>query len=91
MPILKLREWAFPTPTEGEATMIRVTRLDGNPLMLNAEWIQSIEMTPDTLITLTTGYKLLVRDRLEEVVAAFHEYKRTQTRPPAVYSEEEES
>jgi flagellar protein FlbD len=53
--------------------------------MLNAEWIQSIENTPDTLITLTTGYKLIVRDRLESVVAAFHEYKRNQTRPPAVY------
>ena len=68
--------------------MIRVTRLDGSALMLNAEWIQSIETTPDTMITLTTGFKLLVRDRLDDVIRAFHEYKRRQTRPPAVYNED---
>jgi flagellar protein FlbD len=56
--------------------MIRVTRLDNRPLMLNAEWIQSIESTPDTLITLTTGFKLLVKDTIEEIVARFHDYKR---------------
>ena len=56
--------------------MIRVTKFDGTPIVLNADWIQSIEKTPDTLITLTTGFKLLVRDRVEDVVAAFKEYRR---------------
>jgi len=70
--------------------MIRVTRLDGTPLMLNAEWIQSIESTPDTLITLTTGFKLLVRDRLDDVVTSFHEYKRRQTRPPVLQWDDRE-
>lgn len=68
--------------------MIRVTRLDGTLLMLNAEWIQSIESTPDTLITLTTGFKLLVRDPLEKVVNSFHEYKRRHPQPPAFWDEE---
>jgi flagellar protein FlbD len=56
--------------------MIQLTRIDGTSLMLNAECIQSVERTPDTLITLTTGIKILVRDEVEEVVAAFKSYKR---------------
>lgn len=55
--------------------MIRVTKLDGTEMVLNAEWIQSVETTPDTVITLTTGYKLIVRERSQEIVAAFLEYK----------------
>jgi flagellar protein FlbD len=56
--------------------MIRVTRLDNTAIMLNADWIQSIEETPDTLITLTTGFKLLVKETVAEVVQAFKNYKR---------------
>lgn len=56
--------------------MIRVTKFDGTAIMLNAEWIQSVENTPDTLITLTTGFKLIVREPVAKVVAAFQEYQR---------------
>ncbi len=56
--------------------MIRVTRFDGKAIMLNAEWIQSVEQTPDTLITLTTGFTLIVRDTMDEVVEAYKRYKR---------------
>ena len=56
--------------------MIRVTRFDGTPIVLNADWIQSVENTPDTLITLTTGFKLIVKERTDEVVAAVKQYKR---------------
>ena len=55
--------------------MIRVTKFDGKPIVLNAEWIQSVEATPDTLITLTTGFQLLVREKQDEVVEAFIKYK----------------
>ncbi len=55
--------------------MIRVTKFDGNSMMLNADWIQSIEETPDTVITLTTGSKILVKDSVAEIVAAFTQYK----------------
>ncbi len=47
-------------------------------MILNADWIQSIEETPDTVITLTTGSKILVKDSVTEVIAAFEEYKRKQ-------------
>jgi flagellar protein FlbD len=57
--------------------MIQLTKFDGTPIMLNAEWIQSIENTPDTLITLTTGFKLIVRDSVERVVREFQAYQRS--------------
>lgn len=57
--------------------MIQLTRLDGTALVLNAECIQSIENTPDTLITLTTGFKLMVREKVDDVVKRFLDYKRT--------------
>ncbi len=57
--------------------MILVTKFDGKSIMLNAEWIQSVETTPDTLITLTTGFKLIVRESLEKIVEAFNDYQRT--------------
>jgi flagellar protein FlbD len=56
--------------------MIRVTRFDGTPMILNADWIQSIENTPDTLITLTTGCKILVKEKVDVVVSRFLDYKR---------------
>jgi len=55
--------------------MIRVTKFDGTPMMLNADWIQSIENTPDTLITLTNGVRFIIRDAAEDVVKAFLNYK----------------
>lgn len=56
--------------------MILLTKFDGNAIMLNAEWIQSIEPMPDTLITLTTGFKLIVRESVEVVAEAFRNYQR---------------
>ncbi|MCR4402731.1 MAG: flagellar FlbD family protein [Firmicutes bacterium] len=56
--------------------MIRVHRLDGSEIVVNADLIETIEATPDTIITLTTGKKLVVRDAVDEVVAAVVAHKR---------------
>ena len=56
--------------------MIRVTKMDGNPMILNAEWIQSVENTPDTVVTLTNGQKIIVRERVEDIVEKYKNYKR---------------
>jgi flagellar protein FlbD len=56
--------------------MIRVTRLNDAPLIVNAELIKFIEKTPDTLLTLTTGDKLMVRETPEQVVERVIEYGR---------------
>jgi flagellar protein FlbD len=57
--------------------MIQVTRLNGRPIIVNAELIRFVEQTPDTLITLTSGDKLLVKEAMEEVVRRAIEYARS--------------
>jgi len=56
--------------------MISVTRLDGSPLLLNLDLILSIEQTPDTLVSLTTGDTVLVKETPEELVDRVTRYKR---------------
>lgn len=56
--------------------MISVSRFDGSVLYVNAELIEIIEMTPDTVISLTNGKKLVVRESAEEVVSRVVDYKR---------------
>ena len=48
--------------------MILVTRFDGSTFYINAELIRSIEHTPDTVITLTSDYKVVVRDTAEQIL-----------------------
>lgn len=47
--------------------MIQVTRLNGAPVIINADLIKFVEATPDTLISLTTGEKIMVREPVEVV------------------------
>lgn len=48
--------------------MIFVLRLDGTPIVLNVDQIESIEETPDTVVTLSNGHKLLVKESARELV-----------------------
>jgi len=48
--------------------MIRLTRLNDRPVVVNAELIKYVEQTPDTLVTLTSGDRLMVKESTEEVV-----------------------
>ncbi|HUZ77538.1 MAG TPA: flagellar FlbD family protein [Chloroflexota bacterium] len=48
--------------------MISLTRLDGSQLILNADLIETVEATPDTIITFAHDKKVLVREKPEEVV-----------------------
>ncbi|TNJ64300.1 flagellar protein D [Paenibacillus hemerocallicola] len=54
--------------------MIPVTRLNGSKLTVNALLIETIEETPDTLITLTTGKKFIVTEKVPEVVGLVKAY-----------------
>ena len=45
--------------------MIEVTRLKGKKMMINAELIETVEETPDTVITLTNGKKFVVSESAE--------------------------
>ena len=57
--------------------MIRLTRFNGRPFVLNAEQIKTVEETPDTLIMLLTGDQLLVKEPMEEVIKRVIEYARS--------------
>ncbi len=56
--------------------MIDATRLNGKRFIINAEQIRYIENTPDTLITLMNGDKILVRETMEQIVERAIEYGR---------------
>lgn len=56
--------------------MIKVTRLNHSELVVNAELIETVEATPDTVITLTSGKKLVVSEDVEEIVRRVMEYRR---------------
>ena len=50
--------------------MVTLTRLTGMPFALNPDLIERVDKTPDTVITLVDGTKYLVRESLDDVVAA---------------------
>jgi flagellar protein FlbD len=58
--------------------MIKLSKLKSNDteFILNAELIETIEQTPDTVITLTNGKKLLVEESMDEVVRKAMDYRR---------------
>ena len=54
--------------------MITVTRINGQPVTLNALLIESVEEAADTVITLTTGNKIVVKESTAEIVALNQKY-----------------
>lgn len=48
--------------------MIRITRLNHTPMILNSDLIEHIEMTPDTVIALTSGQKYMVLETTDEII-----------------------
>lgn len=56
--------------------MIEVTRLRGAKIIINAELVECIEETPDTVITLTSGKKFVVSESGKEIVDLVINYKR---------------
>jgi flagellar protein FlbD len=61
--------------------MIKLEKLNGSMVVVNAELIESVEATPDTVLNLATGNRFLVRDSVDSVIAKVLEYKKK------VYSE----
>ena len=57
--------------------MIKLTRLDGENFVLNAELIRYVESRPDTFITLTTGERLVVRETMDDVMASAVRYQQS--------------
>jgi flagellar protein FlbD len=62
--------------------MIHLTRINHLPLVLNSDLIEHLESTPDTVISLTNGQKLVVLESVEEVVKRVIEFRRLIQVPP---------
>lgn len=56
--------------------MIKVTRLNGSEIVINADLIESVEATPDTVVSLTTGHKYIVHESVDDVVGRTVSYRR---------------
>ena len=57
--------------------MIELTRLNNASLILNSDRITFVEQAPDTVITLVTGEKIIVRENSSEVIARVIEFRRS--------------
>ncbi len=65
--------------------MITVTRLDGTELVVNSDHILTIEQTPDTVLALTTGMRVMVRQTAMQLVDQVIAYRRRiQVEPPPI-------
>jgi len=56
--------------------MIRLTRINHVPLVLNADLIEHVEITPDTVIAMTTGQKFMVMESADEVIQKVIDFRR---------------
>ncbi|MFX3618466.1 MAG: flagellar FlbD family protein [Sporolactobacillus sp.] len=68
--------------------MIELTRIKGQPFLLNPFLIEQIEALPDTTITLTTGKKLVVKESPDTVSERIRQFLKSVSWPGAVRAEE---
>jgi flagellar protein FlbD len=57
--------------------MIQLTRLNNSRLAINSDLIKFVEAAPDTVLTLMTGEKVVVREAVDEVIARVREFRRS--------------
>jgi flagellar protein FlbD len=69
--------------------MIEVTRLNGNRMILNSDLIKTAEASPDTMLTLIHGEKLIVKESCEEILQKILAYRATLLAAVAARSESE--
>lgn len=56
--------------------MIQLTRINGTELLVNEQFIEIAEQTPDTVITMQNGHRYLVRESVEEIIGKSTRYSR---------------
>ncbi len=63
--------------------MIKLTRLDSQQFILNADLIRYVEERPDTFVTLTSGERILVKEKMDQVVNLAVEYQQRKAMIPS--------
>lgn len=61
--------------------MIRVTRLDNSNLIINSDMVEFIESTPDTIVTLTDGKKIIVKEDPNTLINMIVEFRQRVMQP----------
>ena len=61
---------------EREKSMIEVTKMNGTKVLINSDLIEMVEEIPDTVITLTTGKKIFVKESRQKIENLVKLYKR---------------
>ena len=56
--------------------MIEITKLNGQKVLINPSLIEMVEETPDTVISLTTGRKIIVKESRQQIKSLVKSYKR---------------
>ncbi len=56
--------------------MIKVTRLDESTLVINADLIEFLESSPETIVCLTTGKKIMVKETVDDIINRVAQFKR---------------
>lgn len=56
--------------------MIKVTRINDAPLVINADLIEFVEASPETIVCLTTGKKIMVKQTIDEIIDRVADFKR---------------
>lgn len=57
--------------------MIQLTRLNNTPFLVNSDLIKFVEESPDTFVTLTTGEKIVVREKSADVLARIIQFRKS--------------
>ena len=57
--------------------MIQLTRLNNHPLVVNSDLIKFVEQSPDTVITLLSGEKIVVRESAPDVLERVVQFRRS--------------
>lgn len=60
----------------GEKNMIDVTRMNGTSITINSDLIEIVEETPDTVVTLTTGKKIIIKESRQDVKNLVKSFRR---------------
>lgn len=61
---------------EREKSMIEVTKMNGTKVLINSDLIEMVEETPDTVLSFTTGRKIIVKESRQEIKSLVKSYKR---------------
>ena len=56
--------------------MINVTKLNGVQITVNEDYIETVEETPDTVLTMSTGRKIIIKESRQEVINLVKSYRK---------------